>query len=63
MITGGNATVCVSDMDRAVTFYVNLLGFSPPNHPLRPPAGVRCRAGFTGDMRPPRPRRSVGRST
>ena len=26
MITGGNATVCVSDMDRAVTFYVNLLG-------------------------------------
>jgi len=26
MITGGNATVYVSDMDRAVDFYVNLLG-------------------------------------
>ena len=26
MITGGNATVYVSDMDRAVAFYVNLLG-------------------------------------
>jgi len=26
MITGGNATVYVSDMDRAVSFYVNVLG-------------------------------------
>ncbi len=26
MITGGNATVYVSDMDRAIDFYVNLLG-------------------------------------
>ena len=26
MITGGNATVYVSDMDRAVDFYVNVLG-------------------------------------
>jgi catechol 2,3-dioxygenase-like lactoylglutathione lyase family enzyme len=26
MITGGNATVYVSDMDRAVDFYVNTLG-------------------------------------
>jgi len=26
MITGGNATVYVSEMDRAVDFYVNLLG-------------------------------------
>ena len=26
MITGGNATVYVSDMDRAVAFYVNQLG-------------------------------------
>lgn len=28
MITGGNATVYVSDMDRAVTFYVETLGLT-----------------------------------
>ncbi len=28
MITGGNATIFVSDMDRAVTFYTDILGLA-----------------------------------
>jgi predicted enzyme related to lactoylglutathione lyase len=53
MVTGGNATVIVSDMDRAVRFYTEVLGLKLTNRFGNHWATVDAGKGLTIGLHPP----------
>ena len=55
MITGGNATVYVSDMDRAVEFYTKTLGLTLRDRFENEWAAVEAGGGFMIGLHPVRP--------
>ena len=56
MITGGNATVFVSDMDRAVRFYTEVLGLKLASRYGDHWATAEAGNGFTIGLHPPSPK-------
>jgi predicted enzyme related to lactoylglutathione lyase len=55
MVTGGNATVFVSDMDRAVVFYTEVLGLKLTNRFGNAWATVEAGKGLTIGLHPRSP--------
>lgn len=55
MITGGNATIYVSDLDQALAFYVDTLGLTLDQHAPGHFAMVKTNGGFNIGLHPAGP--------